>query len=74
MVTGMLYRVCACCKPEKSQNSQQIRRKIRYNRRYIQKSSALELDKVPVLEDIEEAAVDDEELERRLSDDRRPSL
>jgi len=32
------------------------------------------MDKVPVLEDIEEGTVDEEELERRLSDTKHPSL
>ncbi|XP_065885549.1 bromodomain-containing protein DDB_G0280777-like isoform X2 [Dysidea avara] len=67
--------VCACCKPERN-NRQRPARRTRFTRKYIEKSTSLPMDKVPVLEDVEEVAVNDEELERRLSDTNlsRPSL
>ena len=67
--------MCACCKPERN-NRQRPARRTRFTRKYIEKSTSLPMDKVPVLEDVEEVAVNDEELERRLSDTNlsRPSL
>ena len=59
----------ACCKPERENTQQAVGYK-RFKRRYI---SSQQMDKLPVLENIEEGAVD-EEVERRLSDTRHPSL